>query len=82
MNISVCIDAVFNGKDFIESMKQIRYAGIKAFEFWSWWDKDLNGIKKAKEELGLEVSAFCTRFVSLVDASRREEYLEGMNCIW
>jgi hydroxypyruvate isomerase len=78
MNISVCIGAVYNGKDFIESLKEISSLGIKAFEFWSWWDQDLNAIKTAKDELGLEVSAFCTRFVSLVDPCRRKEYIRGL----
>lgn len=78
MKISVCVDALFNGKDFIESMGAIKNAGINAIEFWSWWDKDLGKIKKAREELGMEIITFCTKMVSLVDASKRTEYLEGL----
>lgn len=78
MNISVCLDAVFSGKDFIQSMMEVSASGVKAFEFWSWWDKDLERIRQAKDELGLEVAAFCTRFISLVDASKRADYLAGL----
>jgi hydroxypyruvate isomerase len=78
MNISVCVGAVYNGRNFIESMREINSIGIKAIEFWSWWDQDLKAIKAAKEELGLEVSAFCTKFVSLVDPEKREEYINGL----
>lgn len=79
MNISVCLDAVYNGKDFIESMQEIKELGIKKFEFWSWWDKgNLNEIDKLKNQLSLEISAFCTRFVSLVDEHKRAEYIEGL----
>jgi len=67
MKVSICVDAVYMGKDFVESLKEISSIGGKAFEFWTWWDKDLKTIKAVKEELGLEVVAFCTKFVSLVD---------------
>jgi hydroxypyruvate isomerase len=78
MNISVCIDAVYSGKDFIQSMREIKGLGVRTFEFWGWWDRDIDSIKAAKDELGLEVSVFCTKPVSLVDASVRGEYLEGL----
>lgn len=78
MNLSVCIDALFNGKDFVESMRAVKGAGISAFEFWVWWTKDLQQIKKAKDELGMELVGFCTKFISLVDPSQRDSYLEGL----
>jgi hydroxypyruvate isomerase len=78
MKVSICVDAVYMDKDFVESLKEISSIGVKAFEFWSWWDKDLKVIKDAKDELGLEVAAFCTKFVSLVDKSKREEYISGL----
>jgi hydroxypyruvate isomerase len=78
MKLSVCIDALFMNKDFIESMKSAKSSGIDTFEFWTWWDKDLEKIKNAKEELDMNIAAFCTKFISLVDASMRKEYLEGL----
>lgn len=78
MRLSVCIDAVFNGWDFIEGMEAVKKAGLNAFEFWAWWNKDIDAIIKAKERLGLETAAFCTRFVSLVDPEKREEYKKGL----
>ncbi len=59
-------------------MKSVKNAGISAVEFWAWWDKDLNSIKEAREETGLEISAFCTKMVSLVDETKRIEYKEGL----
>lgn len=79
MKYSVCIDAVFNGKDFIESMKIVKNIGIDAFELWCWWDKDMDKILKTKEDLGMNITAFCTKFISLVDPSKRNEYLECLN---
>ncbi len=78
MKYSVCIDSVFEGKDFCDSLAAIRKLGFGAFEFWSWWDKDLDAVRKTKDALGLQVAACCTRFVSLVDSARRKEYLAGL----
>jgi hydroxypyruvate isomerase len=78
MKLSVCIDAVFYRRDFMESMKDVKEVGINAFEFWSWWDKDLEKIQQTKNELDLEISAFCTRMISLVDISKRDQYLKGL----
>jgi len=36
MKVSICVDAVYIGKDFIESLKEISSIGGKAFEFWTW----------------------------------------------
>ncbi|MCL2146282.1 MAG: TIM barrel protein [Synergistaceae bacterium] len=78
MKISVCVDALFKGKDFIESVRDLYVAGVPAFEFWSWWDKDLQSIKNAKAETGMEISAFCTKFISLVDKRAHDSYLDGL----
>ena len=78
MKLSVCIDAVFHGRDFYESMEEVRRSGISAFEFWSWWDKDTDAIRSKSEELGLTVAAFCTKFISLVDPALHDAYLDGL----
>ena len=78
MKYSVCIDALYHGRDFLEGMREVREAGIGAFEFWSWWDKDVPGIAAEKERLGLEVAAICTKFTSLVDPAGHEAYLAGL----
>lgn len=78
MKISVCVDALYKGKDLFESLEKIKASGQDAFEFWSWWDKDLDKLKQTKEKLGMEVTSFCTRFISLVDPDQREAYIEGL----
>ena len=78
MNLSVCIDAVYRGKDFLEAMRELSSAGIKSFEFWSWWDKDIDQIRQAKDEFGMECVALCTHFISLVDGAKRDDYIAGL----
>lgn len=78
MKLSVCIDSIFRGKDFIESMNLIKNLGYNTIEFWNWWDKDIEKIIYEKERLGLDVAAICTKSISLVDVSKRDEYLIGL----
>jgi hydroxypyruvate isomerase len=78
MNISVCVDAVYRGQDFADSLRHLAAAGVTAFEFWGWWDKDVARIQQVKEEVGLTAVALCTHFISLVDPSQRTAYLQGL----
>ncbi|CAM4095321.1 TIM barrel protein [Paenibacillus alkaliterrae] len=78
MQFSVSIDAVYSGRDFVKSMQEIKRAGFNAFEFWSWWDKNLQAIQAAKEALQLTVAGIVTKYISLTDPSKRQEYIEGV----
>lgn len=78
MKYSVCIDALYGGRDFLEGMRETREAGIQAIEFWSWWDKDIKRIAFEKEKLGVTVAAMCTKFISLVNSQQQEAYLAGL----
>lgn len=75
---SVCIDAVLGGLSPEDAMKVVVEAGMNAIEFWGWWDKDLDAIDAARKQCGLNISACCTRFISLVDPATRADYLAGL----
>ncbi|TWU46200.1 Hydroxypyruvate isomerase [Rubripirellula tenax] len=75
---SVCIDAVFGTISSVEAIDQVAAAGIKAFEFWGWWDKDLDAIEAARDRHGMQIAACCTKFISLVDPATRDDYLAGL----
>lgn len=75
---SVCIDAVFEGLSFDEAIERVKDAGISAFEFWGWWDRELDELLAARDKAGLEIAACCTKFISLVDQTKREAYLAGL----
>lgn len=76
--LSVCIDAVFEGFDEAESIARTSDAGIHAFEFWCWWEKDLDKLVRARDLHQMQIASCCTKFVSLVDSSKRDEYLGGL----
>lgn len=75
---SVCIDAVLGELAFDDALRIVANAGIDAFEFWGWWDRDLTQLLSARDTHQLKVSACCTKFISLVDPAARAEYLAGL----
>jgi len=77
MKFSVCVDAVFSGKDVYESIERLAKNGIKNIEFWTWWDKDIDRLLELKETYDLTYAAFCTKFYSLVNGDEREAYVDG-----
>ena len=75
---SVCIDAVFQDVNPVDAIRCVKACGIDAFEFWGWWDKDLDQIRDVMDEHAMKVAACCTKFISLVDREKRSEYLDGL----
>lgn len=53
MKLSVCIDAVMQGVSVSEALARLKGIGVEAFEFWSWWDKDMDAVRAAAKERGL-----------------------------
>jgi hydroxypyruvate isomerase len=78
MKFSVCIDSIWRGHDLEQSLQVMQNIGIMNFEFWTWWNKDLDRLAQLKQTHGQEISAFCTKFISLVDAAQRSDYLAGL----
>lgn len=78
MFYSVCVPAVFRGKNVKEALEAVRAAGFKNYEFWGWWDQDMDAYKEAQDKEKLSAAALCTKMVPLTDAARRQEYLAGL----
>ncbi|MEL7265445.1 MAG: TIM barrel protein, partial [Planctomycetota bacterium] len=78
MKLSVCIDAVFENVAAANAISAVAACGIPAFEFWCWWEKDLDEIRRVRDQHNLQIAACCTKFISLVDASQRDAYLQGL----
>ena len=53
MYYSVCVPAVFGDLPVHQALERIRATGAKAYEFWSWWDQDVDAIDSSQHETGL-----------------------------
>jgi len=78
LNFSPCLEIFFNDLPLTERIRKIAEIGYKYFEFWSWWDKDIDLLIEAAEKNKIRCTGCCTKFVSLIDASKRNEYLDGL----
>ncbi|GHV13388.1 hydroxypyruvate isomerase [Spirochaetia bacterium] len=78
MQFSVCIDSVFKGLDQETALEKVKAADFSAYEFWGWWDRDIDALAKKADALGLNCIAFCTRFIPLTDPGQRPAYLEEL----
>lgn len=78
VTLSVCIDAVLENASLEESIHTVADCGYTAFEFWKWWEKDLEYLLQLRDQHNLQIAACCTKFISLVDPACRSAYLEGL----
>jgi hydroxypyruvate isomerase len=56
VRLSVCIDMIMTNMPFLDRMDRVKQLGYPAFEFWEWKSKDVEAIRRKKEELGLEIA--------------------------
>lgn len=81
MKYSACLDLLYFRQPmdvFLDGMQVAKDAGMDGIEFWSWWDKDINAIAAKKDALGLEISTFLTKPVSLGEPGKQDEFLEEL----
>lgn len=77
--LSVCIEMFWEGLAPEKKLPRVKDLGFSAFEFWGWWDKDLDRLSVAKEKAGLTVAAFCLKTAAPLTKFQRETDLtEGM----
>jgi hydroxypyruvate isomerase len=58
VKFSVCVEMVFNGLPFLQRLEKVRDAGLSAFEFWGWLEKDIEAVNRKRKELGMKVTSF------------------------
>jgi hydroxypyruvate isomerase len=78
--LSVCIEMIFRPiENFPDRIAATKQAGYNAFEFWSWLNKDMNGILEAKEKSGLECAAFGVGGGTLLDPANHQKYADTLS---
>ena len=68
----------FGDRSIADAVSLVAQAGIEAFEFWAWWEKDLDELVAVADRNQMTIAACCTKFVSLVDPATRGLYLAGL----
>lgn len=59
MKLSPCIEMLWADLPFEQRIERAANLDFRAFEFWSWWDKDLDAMERAARDLGMHTVACC-----------------------
>jgi len=78
LKFSVCIEIIFNYLPFLKRLEKVRDAGVSAFEFWSWKEKDIDAIDRKRKELELSSSSLTipSRLPSLTVGGVERQFYE------
>lgn len=72
------IPCFFPDKDFVSSIYQVRDLGIDAIETYGWKDLDLDKVRAACAETGVELLSMCTTEFRMTDPAYRQLWLDGL----
>jgi len=79
LKLSACLETLFVKLDFCDRIREVSELGIPAFEFWGWKKKDIDSIKKVKDEKGMKVAGMSAgEGGTLVDPGNREHFLQNL----
>ena len=77
MRLCVPIPCFFQG-NLMEAIRKVRSFGYDAAEIYGWKDLNLNAVKAACEESGVEMISMCTSEFRMTDDAFRKEWLKGL----
>ena len=78
MRLCVAIPCFFGKLDFCDALRKTRELGFDAAETYNWRALELQAVKAAIEETGVELLSMCTTDFRLTVPQAREEYLAGL----
>lgn len=78
MRLCVPIPCFFKSEDFIPAIHQVRKLGIDAVETYNWKDLDLDKVRAACAETGVELVSMCTTEFRMTDPQYRRLWLDGL----
>lgn len=78
MKFSVCMDAVYSGKDFLKGVDEVGRLGYKAIELWMPETKDLAGLRELLDKWDMEVSLVLYERISMVDPNMHQANIDKL----
>ena len=78
MRFCVPVPCFFKDMDFVQAIRRIGALGFDAAETYAWKGLDLDAVKNACEETGVELLSMCTTEFRMTDPSLRTAWLDGL----
>ena len=78
MRICVPVPCFFAKMDFVDAIYKIKELGFDAIETYNWKNLDLDKVRAACEETGVELLSMCTTEFRMTDPAYREAWLNGL----
>ena len=78
MRLCVSVPCFFNNIPFEDAIYRIKELGFDAAETYNWKSMDLDKVKKALDETGVELLSMCTTEFRMTDPAYRQAWLDGL----
>ncbi len=78
MRLCVPIPCFFGKMDFSDAIRKVGELGFDAAETYNWRSLDLDAVKNACEESGVELLSMCTTEFRMTDPAFRKQWLDGL----
>lgn len=78
MRICIPVPCFFGKMDFCEAIAKIAELGFDAAETYNWKSLDLDAVRNACEQSGVELLSICTTEFNMTNPAKREDWLNGL----
>ncbi|MBQ4089162.1 MAG: sugar phosphate isomerase/epimerase, partial [Clostridia bacterium] len=78
MRLCVPVPCFFKNIPFEDAIRRIKELGFDAAETYNWKSMDLDAVKQALDETGVELLSMCTTEFRLTDPAYRQAWLDGL----
>jgi len=78
MRFCVPIPCFFGKMNFADAIRKVHELGFDAVETYNWKVLDVDSVRAALEETGVELMSMCTSEFNLTDPEKRELWLAGL----
>lgn len=78
MRICIPIPCFFPDMDFVSAVHKVKELGFDAMETYNWKSLDLEAVRHACEETGVEFLSMCTTEFNMTNPEMRQKWLDGL----
>ncbi len=78
MRICIPIPCFFGDMDFVEAIYKVKELGFDAAETYNWKNLDLQAVRNACADTGVELLSMCTTEFNMTNPEMRQKWLDGL----